>query len=272
VLLGASAAGAQTTPDATPGPEPFAIVDNSFLVEEAFNQEMNNFQNIFGAARVGGSWAAGFTQEWPVASQTHQLSYTLAWQDAGGDTGFSDTLINYRWQAWMEGPGRPAFSPRISAVLPTGSFSRGLGDGSFGLQLNLPFSKQRGDVYWHWNAGVTWLPRADVELTEPIGGQPPAEADMHASLVSPFLAGSAIYRLQPMLNLMLESVVAFDEFTTESGTARETFLTVSPGARGGWNVGDHQLVVGFAVPVTWASGESDTGAFVYLSYELPFRR
>ncbi|HEV3486556.1 MAG TPA: iron dependent repressor, metal binding and dimerization domain protein [Vicinamibacterales bacterium] len=272
VLLGAISAAAQATPADPPGPEPFAIVDNSFLVEEAFNQETNIFQNIFGTVRVGGSWAAGFTQEWPVASQTHQLSYTLAWQDADGDTGFSDTLINYRWQAWMEGPGRPAFSPRISAVLPTGSVSRGLGDGSFGLQANLPFSKQRGDVYWHWNAGVTWLPRADVELTEPTGEQLPAESNTHASLVSPFLAGSAIYRLQPMLNLMLESVLSFDEFTTGAGTARETSFTLAPGARGGWNVGDQQLILGFAVPVTWAGGDSDTGAFVYLSYELPFRK
>ena len=27
-----------------------------------------------------------------------------------------------------------------------------------GLQVNLPFSKRHGDVYWHWNGGFTWLP------------------------------------------------------------------------------------------------------------------
>ena len=54
-------------PDAAPAPapapaqpadSPFAIEDNSFLVEEAFNQERGVFQNIFGAARTGGQWAA----------------------------------------------------------------------------------------------------------------------------------------------------------------------------------------------------------------------
>ena len=37
--------------------KPFEISDNSFLVEEAFNQERGIFQNIFGAARTGGQWA-----------------------------------------------------------------------------------------------------------------------------------------------------------------------------------------------------------------------
>jgi DtxR family Mn-dependent transcriptional regulator len=264
VLLGATAAPAQTPPSpsaAAPGPEPFAIMDNSFLVEEAFNQESGIFQSIFGAKRAGGRWAAGFTQEWPVASQTHQFSYSLAWQD----TGVGDTLINYRWQALVEGPGRPAFSPRLSAVLPTGSVSRGLGDGSLGLQINLPFSKQRGDVFWHWNAGLTWLPGAETEPDPPS----PRRRD---TLTSPFLAGSAIYRLRPMFNLMLESVLSFEETFADAATVRDTFFTLSPGARGGWNLGDHQLILGFAVPVTWGAGEPEAGAFAYLSYELPFRK
>jgi hypothetical protein len=71
---------------------------------------------------------------------------------------------------------------------------------------------------------------------------------------------------------MLESVVAFEEYPTVEGTARETFLTVSPGIRGGWNVGDQQLILGFAVPLTWGAGETDSAAFFYLSYELPFKR
>ena len=140
------------------------------------------------------------------------------------------------------------------------------GDGSLGLQFNLPFSKQRGDVYWHWNAGLTWLPGAEVETVLPDTARP------GETLVSPFLAGSGIYRVRPMFNLMLESVLAFEKAIADAGTARDTFFTLSPGARGGWNLGDHQLILGVAVPVTWGGGESDAGAFVYLSYELPFRK
>jgi hypothetical protein len=53
---------------------------------------------------------------------------------------------------------------------------------------------------------------------------------------------------------------------------RSAAFTLSPGARGGWNIGDHQLIVGAAIPITWTEGSTDTGAFFYLSYELPFKR
>ena len=62
-----------------PATEPFKITDNSFLVEEAFNQEAGIFQNIFNASRSESVWTSTFTQEWPIVSQTHQFSYTLAW-------------------------------------------------------------------------------------------------------------------------------------------------------------------------------------------------
>jgi DtxR family Mn-dependent transcriptional regulator len=238
----------------------FEIMDNSFLVEEAFNQEAGIFQNIFGMVLGDDGWAAGFTQEWPLGSQTHQLSYTLQWLDGGETVGFGDALVNYRYQALVEGPGRPAFSPRISVVLPFGDVPTGLGDGSGGLQFNLPFSKQTGDWYWHWNAGLTWLPEAEDELGR------------EENLSSPFLAGSTIYRLRPMFNLMLESVWLSQEIIEDVGTGRESLFTLSPGARGGWDIGDHQLILGVAVPVTWVSGDADAGMFLYFSYELPFTR
>ena len=261
LLVAWSLAGAahaqQSGATAAPAVEPFRITDNSFLVEEAFNQEPGIFKNIFNAARSDGSWAATFTQEWPVLSQAHQFSYTLSWAHGRGGNGFGDTLLNYRYQAMVEGPGRPAFSPRLSLILPTAS--RGFGDDSAGLQVNLPFSKQSGDIYWHWNAGLTWLPSADFNGDS-------------RSLASPFLAASAIVRLHPMLHAMLESVVNFDEQPAATGTIRERFFTLSPGARGGWDVGDDQVILGVAVPITWGEGERDTAAFVYVSYELPFRK
>ena len=132
----------------------------------------------------------------------------------------------------LEGPGRPAFSPRLSLILPTGDSDE---RDSTGLQFNLPFSKQTGDVYWHWNAGMTWQPAGPSE-----GGD--------RNIESPFLAGSAIVRLQPMLHAMLETVLNFDELPTVVGTVREEAFTLSPGVRGGWNFGDQQLILGARGP------------------------
>ena len=75
-----------------------------------------------------------------------------------------------------------------------------------------------------------------------------------------------------MFNLMLENVLSFVAVHGElGGTERETVFTFSPGARGGWNLGDQQLILGAAVPITVAE-ETNTGVLLYLSYELPFKK
>jgi hypothetical protein len=259
VLVTAGSAAAQSTAPA--GPDEWQITDNSFLVEEAFNQDPHIVQNIFGFQRLTvRDWQFTFTQEWPVPRMRHQLSYTIPVQALDGVSGMGDVLVNYRLQVLEEGPGRPAFSPRVSAILPTGDSAAG--GGSHGVQFNLPFSKRHGDWYFHWNGGGTWLR---------FPGGP--------ELVSPAIAGSVIYRARQMLNLMLESVVvdAASAAPPSSAGGPETTRhvvasTLSPGLRGGWNLGDDkQIVIGAAVPVTWSGGETTRAVFLYFSYEGPVR-
>jgi DtxR family Mn-dependent transcriptional regulator len=255
-LLGlGGAAIAQTPAPAARTVEPFQIMDNSFLIEEAYNQEPRIFQNIFGFTRQSGDWQMTFTQEWPAPAMRHQLSYTVAAESVASKSGFGDVFLNYRFQALEEGPGRPAFAPRLSLIVPSGRESAGGGEG--GLQANLPLSKQLGDFAFHWNSGLTWLPRGERD-----------------DLVSPFLGGSAIYRLRPMLHLMLESLLGFDAADTPLGTVERTrSFTLSPGVRGGWTLAeDTQLILGAAIPITRTGGESSVGIFGYLSYELPYKK
>jgi DtxR family Mn-dependent transcriptional regulator len=238
---------------------PFGILDNSFLVEEAFNQEPGIFQNIFGVHIVdGGDWEAAFTQEWPLRTQTHQLSFTFSSLAVNGAAGLGDVMINYRWQASTEEGSRPAFSPRLSLILPTGNASEGLGSGGAGWQVNLPFSRQFGDAYLHWNAGFTHTPAAEL-------------GDGERNLFVPHAAVSGIWQLRPMLNLMLESVLQWDQ-VLDVEARRDLIFTLAPGMRAGWNAGDSQIVLGIGIPATFSDGTTDVGAFGYLSYELPFRR
>src|SRR5512143_1899109 len=81
------------------------IQDNSFLVEEAYNQEPGVVQHIstFLRDRQTGDWIYTFTQEWPVGGLAHQLSLTvpvqrLASSPDGGRRGFGDVALNYRYQ------------------------------------------------------------------------------------------------------------------------------------------------------------------------------
>jgi DtxR family Mn-dependent transcriptional regulator len=273
LLVVALAGGLHAQAPASPSPppaaaEPFAITDNSFFVEEAFNQEPRVFQNIAGALfEEGGGWGLAFTQEWPAPSMAHQLSYTVALAHADDETGPADVLLNYRYQLFEEGPGRAAVSPRVSLIVPSGDDARGLGAGGWGWQFNVPVSKQVGEFYLHGNAGLTWFPSLSTDRYPAVGFAPAEDV----GVASPFLGGSAIYRVRQMFNVMLETIVEWrEEVVAASLTERGTVFVLSPGARGGWNLGDKQLVVGAALPVTRAGGETSIGVFTYLSYELPF--
>lgn len=147
------------------------IMDNSFLVEEAYNQEKGVVQHIFTAIYVRNrragpddeSWLLTFTQEWPVFSQTHQFSYTIPYSSlrSGGVSadGLGDILLNYRYQAYLNPHTLTAFAPRASLVLPTSDRDSLLGENTLGPQFNLPFSTTFGDRWFaHFNAGVTYLP------------------------------------------------------------------------------------------------------------------
>lgn len=272
-VLALAASSSAQTPSASPAEQTdssraFEIKDNSFFVEEAFNQEAGVVQSIVGGAFLQDSgWAIAFTQEWPAPGMRHQLSYTIPFTGVDGSEGINDIAVNYRYQLLEEGSGRPAVAPRVSLLIPSGDQSRGLGVSGWGLQVNLPVSKQHGDLYFHGNAGFSWRPNADSDVF------PSASlvAAPDVTLFTPFVAGSTIYRLRPMVNLMLESVFAWqDDVVAPGQSAREFSSLLSPGVRGGWNRGDSQFIVGAALPIIWANDTTDVGILTYFSFEAPF--
>jgi hypothetical protein len=249
-------------------PEP-AIADNSFFIEEAYNQEAGVVQHINTFAAAGPSNADliyTLTQEWPFHGQRHQLSYTVpVIRHQGASGGIGDVLLNYRLQL-VAGERSWAVAPRLSAVLPTGSVRRGMGDGTLGVQVNLPLSWQvSSSVVTHWNAGATLLPRAQGPR---LGG-----ARVKRTLTSYNLGASVIAPTQWPVQLLVESVVSFESAIGAAGQAdRSTSRIVSPGFRAAINLGSVQVVPGFAVPFTRSGGRTDTDLFFYLSFEHPFRR
>ena len=254
-LLAGTVSTAARAQEAAPRPQPFEIADNSFFIEEAFNQEPGVVQNIFGFVRSdAGDWEFAFTQEWPLGTQRHQLSYTVPLTGGDGAAGLGHVFLHYRLQVSMETRTRPAFSPRLSLILPTGDGPAGFGDPRVGVQANFPFSKQWADVYLHWNAGITYHPHENADAW------------------APSLGTSVNWRVRPMLHLMVESVALFERFKVAGIESRETSAFIAPGVRGGWNLGDHQLIIGGAVAIGLTDETDDTALFGYLSYELPFRR
>lgn len=235
------------------------VQDNSCLVEEAYNQEAGVVQHIGCLRRQGRDWSFNFTQEWPLGSQAHQLSYTVpySWLRSDGQNvqGIGDLILNYRYQAIYESATAPAFAPRLSFILPTGNWEKGTGNGSSGYQVLLPFSKIVSDrVTLHANAGVTSY--FDVQ-----GRQP----------TSYLIGASVIYAVTRDFNLMLESLREWNESVNEAREIeRENSFTISPGVRYAFNLSAGQLVVGAGAPIRFTNGISDYGVLLYMSFEHSF--
>jgi hypothetical protein len=154
------------------------IQDNSFLVEEAYNQDPRVVQHITEMTRDSNHhWTGTFTQEWPVGGIENQLSYTLPLDDT------SDALVNYRYQLLGSSETRAACAPRLSLIVGSRH------DRHYGAQALVPFSLVLNDrVVTHWDAGT------NIEHG-------------HATKLA---AASVIVAARPEVHLMLESAWSSD--------------------------------------------------------------
>lgn len=239
------------------------IQDNSFLVEEAYNQEPGVIQHIqtFEYLKQSKSWLYTFTQEWPVPRETHQLSYTIPVAhlgDGGPGTGLGDIALNYRYQLVMK--EHLAVAPRFSLILPTGDYKKGLGTGTVGYQVNLPLSVELGD-YWvtHWNAGTTYTP----------GAKAPSSA--RADVTGYNLGASLIWLTSENFNILTEVVWNASESVNNDGSkSRQESSFINPGMRFAINYKSGlQIVPGLSFPVGIGESHGEYGVLLYLSFEHP---
>jgi membrane dipeptidase len=238
-VLRAAEAASRRLKSPAPAQEPFGIIDNSFFLEEGFNQEPGTVQSIFSIQRSRHAWETFFTQEWPLAGTAHQVSYSIPVDQSG----LGDVMLNYRFQAVAEGAHSPGFSPRVGLVIPKwGSHSA--------VQIALPVSKRAGNFYLHGNGGMTH--RTD--------------------LLDGWIAGSVVWRHSPTLNLVFEALLETIEEPAAPHTTRHSETTVVPGLRKAWHKDGKEFVVGLAMPITMSEDTRTPSAFVYLSCELPFKK
>jgi len=241
------------------------IQDNSFLIEEAYNQEAGVVQHIqsFIYMKQSKEWAYAFTQEWPVPDETHQLSYTipvLRVADPATSTGIGDIALNYRYQAIAK--ERVAFAPRLSVIAPTGDYKKGHGNGATGIQVNLPLSVELSDtVVTHWNLGGTYTPNSK----EPGGAR--------ADTVGSNYGASIIYLATANFNLMLEAAgTNFQTVQADGSRQREKTMFINPGFRYAANFDSGlQVVSGVSLPIGIDTSSDTQGVLLYLSLEHPFK-
>lgn len=253
----AMAARAQATQPRPP------IADNSFLMEEAYNQEAGVVQHIslLQKARDGQSWFYAFTQEWPVGGQRNQFSYTLpfAWISSRS-SGVGDVALNWRYQAVGSGAAATWVSPRLSLILPTGNYKHGLGSGVLGAQASIPVSHRWNDaVVSHTNAGLTILPG----MKDPVG--------KFGTATTVSLGQSVIWQPLARVNFMLEAVWAGTARTAAAVDSWYASFYLSPGMRWAYDFASGlQVVPGVAFPIGIGPSKDDKQVLLYLSFEHPY--
>jgi hypothetical protein len=251
----------------SPNPKLAPIQDNSFLIEEAYNQEDGVIQHIHTFSRMSNSqdWLYTFTEEWPVPGRPrHQISYTMTAAHAGGfpGAGVGDFAMNYRYQLVGNGETKVALAPRLSLLLPTGSADHGRGAGGFGWQTNLPLSVAwNSRIVTHWNLGATVVPSARDAAGD------------HGFSSSYNAGGSVVWLTQSRFNVLVETL--FTRGQSVTGPAKTPWsdsLLLSPGLRWAFNFKSGlQIVPGVAAPIGVGPSAGEKGVFLYLSFEHPFR-
>jgi len=245
-----------------------AIEDNSYYIEEAYNQGIHCVQHINNATYKTTDpkfFSYSFTQEWPFFSQKHQVSYTvgLLYLESNKITGITDIMINYRYQL----TGHDAFitlAPRVSLIIPTGDVKKEMGTGVWGVQFNLPASKRLSNSFsMHANAGYTLLPNVE-------------KSSLDGTLYktnnwSTSIGGSLIWLTTSKFNVMLEAIhFVYGYKDIDNKMVKQNNTILSPGLRFAIDIKNLQIVPGIAVPFTLENGSSDMGLFFYLSFEHPF--
>lgn len=250
------------------------IEDNSFFIEEAFNQEAGVVQFIstcYVTKFTQGDIAYSFTHELPLKGVKHQFSYTLNYFMMPAQLpyghGLGDLMVNYRYE--LAGKNDWALiAPRLSLLIPTGDVSKNFGLGAWGGQVNLPMSKMVSKrIVTHYNAGFTFLKSAQFNLSDNVL-QPTI---IHRDLTYINAGASIIWMPAERVNLMFEYMSTInDAFELTGQVSKQHQQVLNPGLRYAFAAGRSQIVPGIGLPIVLQNGQTDRGMFFYLSIEPNF--
>jgi hypothetical protein len=258
------------------------IEDNSFLIEEAFNQEMGVLQHIFSVSlsNINSKLISySFTQEIPLTNGLHQFSYTLNYSSAPGlngisMSGFGDLYLSFRQKIFNEYQWAIVI-PKFTLLIPTGKAIDELGTGGLGGAVSIAVTKRISKkIVTHYNAGYTLLVKSDL-FKEVNGARVLA---YERNLRSKSFGASVVWYPLDKLNFILEAIHNTEEEISGDGSitvAHENII--NPGFRFCIDNGRMQIVPGFSMPIALSNKgtSSQTGLFFYLSFEpdyLPFFR
>ncbi len=206
------------------------IEDNSFLLEEAYNQERGviQFIQVLQWNKKTRTYDYSLANEIPITDEKHQFSYTIPVSLNKEDShaqGVGDISLEYRTQ-WVKRRDEILVATKFSLFTPTGSVKRGMGAGRYGVKVNHALTSILSDKFvTHWNFGSTYYPQSEnVE-----GG---------SNSTTSFNYGMSIFYMKSeTFNFLTEFVASDDEVVNEAGSGtkvgstRQHTFTINPGMR-----------------------------------------
>ncbi|MCX6155062.1 MAG: hypothetical protein NT007_12990 [Candidatus Kapabacteria bacterium] len=250
-----------------------AIEDNSFLIEEAFNQEERVVHNIQYATFYKKPCSLlyySFNQEWPVGGIPHQFSFTVPYEQVNGLKGIGDISLNYRYQLTYKDDWALC-APRFSIIMPTGKKDPDLFTGNLGLQINVPATKRISElIQIHANLGFTYLNNASFRDESIFDNS----KNIFSKSVYNFNTGVGLNIIATgYVNFIFEVIENFNNLPqnrTDNTYINETILV--PGVRFAFNLWTAQIVPGIGIPFRYLSNSNSgyIGALAYFSVEFPY--
>lgn len=235
------------------------LEDNSFLVEEAYNQEPGiiQFIQVLQKSTKTKNWNYVFINEIPVVNQEYQFSYELPYiyDEAVDKSQLSDIKINLRKEFLRA--EQIVTTGRVSLILPTGKNEENSGKGALGYEISLISSVKISNVWsQHWNIGYGITPKAKNSN------------NISENISKYFYAVNNVYFLTDTINFMLEAVASHSEEIV--GVSSKTWnqeIILSPSIRLAFDVSDWQFVPGLAYPMGVGASEGQSQVLGYLSIE-----
>lgn len=244
------------------------LQSNGLLVETAYHQEAGEVQHSVSFARSSREgWASVVSQEWPVFSEKHQVSFSLPAdvfiKRADGNRGAGDLALEYSYFLIGDNKSKVTVSPGIGFSVPTGSVVKGLGAGGAGASAKLPVSVMLTRRF---------ASNSTVELRY-MSRARNAEGDRFR-LWNYEVGQSFVWFARPKFNVLVEGVWGRSKAANSDGFREiENEVFVSPGVR--WAHVFHNglsIIPGVAVPIGVGPSQGDHRIFFYLAIEHPFKR
>lgn len=235
------------------------IEDNSFMIEEAHNQEDGVYQQIlYYESHKENAVDAKFSSEFPIGGQTHQGAVTVPYQELANpsdEKGIGDVELSYRYQLVKN--DHVAMAPNLTLLVPTGDYKKDLGHGATGIRALIPVSLEISPSFVsHLNVGYAFTPDAKNANGD--------KADIHEAI----FGTSFIYLYSDTLNFMAEFYGEYGEEVMGKDTrAGGNEMWFNPGLRYAFNLEKSQVVVGAAYLNGVGPSAGETGFSLYFSFE-----